>query len=139
MNTDSSHSDDVRYVKSTTSSTNSYMIKNLIEKYDLDQNGKISQEEMDIIERVIELESRKAKEADRDRREDTQRKMAWYALFGMLLYPISIVIADFAGLDRAADLLSGVAHTYVVAVAGLVAAFFGAQAYVNKEIKDTRY
>ena len=109
-----------------------YAIRNIIKRYDLEGNGKISQEEMDVIERIIELESRKAKEADRDKREDAQRKMAWFALLGMLLYPVGIMVADFGGLDKASDLLSSIAPTYFVAIAGLVAAFFGTQAYASK-------
>jgi hypothetical protein len=109
-----------------------YSVKNIIKKYDMEGNGKVSQEEMDVIERIIELESRKAKEKDRDKREDAQRGMAWFALGGMLFYPFGIILADFLALEGAATLLSNIAPTYFVAIAGLVAAFFGAQAYTNK-------
>lgn len=112
--------------------TDPYEIRNIIKRYDLEGNGKISQEEMDVIERIIELETKKAKESDRDKREDAQRKMAWFALLGMLLYPVGIMVADFTGMGKASDLLSEIAPTYFVAIAGLVAAFFGAQAYVSK-------
>jgi hypothetical protein len=47
----------------------------------------------------------------------------------MLLYPFAVVGADFVGLDKASGILGDMAPTYFVAVAGLVAAFFGAQAY----------
>jgi len=110
-----------------------YSVKNIIKKYDMEGNGKVTQEEMDVIERIIELESRKAKEADRDKREDAQRRMAWFALAGMLLYPVGIMVADFLGLEQAANLLSSIAPTYFVAIAGLVAAFFGAQAWASKK------
>jgi hypothetical protein len=110
-----------------------YSVKNIIKKYDMEGNGKVTQEEMDVIERIIELESRKAKEADRDKREDAQRRMAWFALAGMLLYPVGIMVADFLDLEQAANLLSSIAPTYFVAIAGLVAAFFGAQAWASKK------
>jgi hypothetical protein len=110
-----------------------YSVKNIIKKYDMEGNGKVTQEEMDVIERIIELESRKAKEADRDKREDAQRRMAWFALLGMLLYPVGIMLSDFLGLEQAADLLSSIAPTYFVAIAGLVAAFFGVQAWTSKK------
>jgi hypothetical protein len=109
-----------------------YAIKSLIEKYDIEGNGVISEEEMNVIERIIELEARKAKEADRDKREDAQRKMTWFALFGMLLYPLGIICTDALGLERASDLLSSIAPTYFVAIAGLVAAFFGSQAFARR-------
>jgi hypothetical protein len=109
-----------------------YSVKSIIKKYDMEGKGKVTQEEMDVIERIIELESRKAKEADRDKKEDAQRRMAWFALAGMLLYPVGIMAADLLGLEQAADLLSSIAPTYFVAIAGLVAAFFGAQAWASK-------
>jgi hypothetical protein len=110
-----------------------YSVKNIIKKYDMEGNGKVTQEEMDVIERIIELESRKAKEADRDKREDAQRRMAWFALLGMLLYPVGIMLSDLLGLEQAANLLSSIAPTYFVAIAGLVAAFFGVQAWTSKK------
>lgn len=106
-------------------------ISNILKKYDLDKDGKVSQSEIDLIEQIIDLESRKAKEADRDAKENAQRQMAWFALFGMLLYPFGIILSDFLGLETAANLLSSIAPTYFIAIAGLVAAFFGAQAYSN--------
>jgi hypothetical protein len=106
-----------------------YSIKNLMSKYDVDGSGDISAEEMDTIERIIELESKKAKEKDRDKREDAQRSMAWFALFGMLLYPFSVVLASWLGLDQGADILGSMASIYFVSVAAIVAAFYGAQAY----------
>lgn len=110
-----------------------YSVRNIIKKYDLEGNGSVSQEEMDVIERIIELESRKAKEEDRDKREDAMRRMTWFALAGMLLYPITIMITIFLGLDRAAAIIGDIAPTYFVAISALVAAFFGAQAYTNKK------
>jgi hypothetical protein len=109
-----------------------YSVKNIIKKYDMEGNGKVSQEEMDVIERIIELESRKAKEQDRDKREDAMRGMTWFALFGMLLYPLTIMVTSWLGLEGAAGIIGDIAPTYFVAIAGLVAAFFGAQAYTNR-------
>lgn len=108
-----------------------YSIKNLMSKYDVDGSGEISSEEMDTIERIIELESKKAKEEDRDKREDAQRSMAWFALAGMLLYPFSVVLALFLGLEQAGDILGDMASVYFVSVAAIVAAFYGTQAYTS--------
>jgi hypothetical protein len=49
-----------------------------------------------------------------------------------LLYPLAVVIASMAGLTEAQKTLGSMAPTYFVAVAGIVAAFFGAQAYSKK-------
>ena len=61
------------------------------------------------------------------------RKMAWFALMGMLVYPIGIVIADLIGYETTGQLLADIAPTYFVAIAGLVAAFFGADALKSKK------
>jgi hypothetical protein len=58
--------------------------------------------------------------------------MAWFALFGMLLYPFAVVLAVFAGLNEAATTLGGMAPTYFVSVAAIVAAFYGKSAIENK-------
>jgi hypothetical protein len=51
----------------------------------------------------------------------------------MLLYPIAIVGATIAGLDQGAKILGDMAGVYFIAVAGIVAAFFGAQAIGKKK------
>ena len=56
----------------------------------------------------------------------------WFALGGMLLYPFAVVVASLADLDNAQKTLGDMAPTYFVAVAGIVAAFFGPQAFTKK-------
>lgn len=87
-------------------------------------DGKIDDEE-----KRLSMEFKKKELDDQDAMRDAQRKMAWFALVGMLLYPFAVVIASIAGLDQAQATLGDMAPTYFVAVAGIVAAFFGAQAY----------
>jgi len=57
--------------------------------------------------------------------------MAWFALWGMLLYPITIILTSILGKADASQLIADIAPTYFVAIAGLVAAFFGANAYAK--------
>ncbi len=59
--------------------------------------------------------------------------MAWFALWGMLIYPIGIVIADIIGYETTGQLLADIAPTYFVAISALVAAFFGADALVKRK------
>ena len=59
--------------------------------------------------------------------------MAWFALFGMLLYPFSVVIAVWLGLSEAAKILGSMASVYFVSVAAIVAAFFGGNAYAKSK------
>jgi len=85
-----------------------------------------TQAELDREERMIRIENE-------DKRQDAQRRMSWYALAGMLLYPFAVVLASFIGLDKASTILGDMASTYFVSVAAIVAAFYGTQAYTNKK------
>ena len=79
------------------------------------------------------LEFKRKELEDADAMRDAQRSMAWFALFGMLLYPFAVVIANWVGLDQASKILGDMAATYFVSVAAIVAAFFGTQAYTKKK------
>lgn len=95
---------------------------------DTNGDGKVSRKEQDMY-----LEFKRKELEDADAMRDAQRKMAWFALGGMLLYPFAVVIAVLSGLDQASKILGDMAATYFVAVAGIVAAFFGSQAFSNKK------
>ena len=98
---------------------------------DIDNDGIVTDEEMARAKEVAEFEHNIAKFENEDKEEDQIRNMAWFALWGMLLYPVGIVGASWLTLDTAANLLSDIAPTYFVAISALVAAFFGAQAYTK--------
>ena len=89
---------------------------------DLDGDGVVTDEELDLDERMMRLENE-------DKKEDAQRYMAWFALLGMLLYPSRVVFSILVNLDQAAKILGDMAAVYYVSVAAIVAAYFGAQAF----------
>ena len=93
---------------------------------------------IDAEERQMELEFRRKALEDQDAMRDAQRRMAWFALGGMLLYPFAVVLAVFLALDQAADVLGSMAATYFVSVAAIVAAFFGGQAYTQSSSAKKR-
>ena len=95
-----------------------------LEEADTNGDGHISNGELE-----MHLEFKRKELEDADAMRDAQRKMAWFSLFGMLLYPAAVVGASLAGLSEAQGTLGDMAPTYFVAVAGIVAAFFGAQAW----------
>ena len=103
-------------------------IKNKIHPADTNGDGKVSKAEHEMY-----LEFRRKELDDQDAMRDAQRKMAWFALFGMLLYPFAVVLADVIGLEQASKILGDMAATYFVSVAAIVAAFFGTQAYSKKQ------
>jgi len=87
---------------------------------------------VDAEEHRMYLEFKRKRLEDEDAMRDAQRQMTWYALFGMLLYPFAVVIADVINLDGASKILGDMAATYFVSVAAIVMAFFGKTAYENK-------
>ena len=97
------------------------------EGMDVNGDGHISKAEME-----MHLEFKRKEMEDQDAQRDAMRKMTWFALFGMLLYPFAIVLTSFLGLPEAANIVGDIAPTYFVAIAALVAAFFGADAIKNK-------
>ena len=99
-------------------------LKKQIHPADTNGDGKVSKEEHEMY-----LEFKRKELDDQDAMRDAQRKMAWFALFGMLLYPFAVVLANLIGLDQASKILGDMAATYFVSVAAIVAAFFGTQAY----------
>ena len=105
------------------------------EKADIDGDGSISQQEMEIY-----LESKRREMEDEDAKRDQQRKMVWFALFGMLLYPLFVFGTEALGYTNASGVIGDMAPTYFMAVSVVVGAFFGADAYVKgkgkKEEKD---
>ena len=95
--------------------------QSVYEKYDLDGDGIVSDEELAKAEEMRRFENE-------DLKEDAQRKMAWFALFGMLLYPAGIFMTSLFGLDKAAVIIGEIASVFFVSVAAIVASFYGAQA-----------
>ena len=96
----------------------------VLNEADLDGDGIVSNDELEKHERILRIEYE-------DIKEDAHRNMAWFALFGMLLYPFAVVLAAWMGLSGASDILGDMAPTYFVSVAALVAAYYGKEAYVK--------
>ena len=100
---------------------------------DIDGDGIVTDEELEMDEKMLRLQDMKSHMENEDKKEDAQRHMAWFALFGMLLYPSLVVLSVFTGLEKAANVLGDMAPTYFVSVAAIVAAFFGKEAYVKSK------
>lgn len=98
---------------------------------DLDGNGTVTHDELELQRKILEIQ-------DEDAMRDAQRKMAWFALFGMLLYPFAVVLAVLLGLAEASKILGSMASVYFVSVAAIVAAFFGGQAIKGKGATDKK-
>jgi len=95
---------------------------------DTNGDGKVTDEE-----HAMYMEFKRKELEDADARRDAMRMMTWFALSGMLLYPFTILVTSMLGFESTAKIIGDIAPTYFVAIAGLVAAYFGANAYADKK------
>jgi len=100
----------------------------LASEIDTNGDGHISKEEMD-----MHLEFKRKALEDADAQRDAIRKMAWFSLIGLLVYPAGIALTSAFGMDKAATLIADIAPTYFASIAVLVSAFFGADAIAKKK------
>ncbi len=91
-----------------------------MEEYDLNGNGKLDPEE-----KAIMLEDRRRKMEDADAKRDAQRKMAWFSLTGMLVFPFGVVLTEYIKLPQASEMLASMSNIYYVSIAAIVAAYYG--------------
>ena len=99
------------------------------EKADKDGNGSVDKSEWD----ALLLDDKRMQIEDENCKRDQQRKMVWFSLAGLLLYPVMIIICNLLGQEVAANNLTAIAPTYCIAVVGIVTAFFG---FTNIKKKD---
>ncbi len=98
-------------------------------KADKDGNGSVDKSEWD----ALLLDDKRMQIEDENSKRDQQRKMVWFSLAGLLLYPVMIIICNLLGQEVAANNLTAIAPTYCIAVVGIVTAFFG---FTNIKKKD---
>ena len=97
---------------------------------DTNGDGVVSKEEHEMY-----MEFKRKELEDQDQQRDAIRSMAWFSLFGLLLYPFGIFITSFFGLDKAANLIADIAPTYFASIAVLVSAFFASDAASQRKKK----
>ena len=100
------------------------------EEVDKDNNGSIEKPEWD----ALLLDDKRRQIEDEDAHRDQTRKMAWFALWGMLLYPFAVVVTSALGLDNASSIIGSMASIYFVSVAGVVSVFMGVTNLAKKKI-----
>ena len=70
------------------------------EEADNNGSGSIEKHEWEL----LLLEDKRRRIEDEDAHRDQTRKMAWFALWGMLLYPFGVVLTSLLGLDNASSI-----------------------------------
>jgi len=101
-------------------------------EYDFNGNGKIDPDEREIM-----MEDRLRRMLDSDAKRDTQRRLVVGFAIGQLAYPLIILLASWAGLDKAAQLITDIASVFILAASGVVAAYFGFNAMEAKNATST--
>lgn len=99
-----------------------------IDGADTNGDGHVTKEEME-----MHLEFKRKALEDQDAQRDAIRKMAWFSLIGLLVYPIGIALTSALGMVQASELIADIAPTYFASIAVLVSAFFGADAIAKKK------
>lgn len=93
-----------------------------ITDYDMDHDGKITEEDKEIAKLKYEEERL-------NRRQYHQRQMAWTALWAMILFTIFLFMPIIP--DARIKLLSEISSMFYIAQAGIVGAFLGVTAWMN--------
>tara|TARA_R100000657_G_C4595269_1_gene52836 strand:+ start:267 stop:587 length:321 start_codon:yes stop_codon:yes gene_type:complete len=98
------------------------------EKLDTDKNGSLDKDEF----RALEIEDKKLIMYDNDAKRNLERKLVTMSAFGLILYPLVIILASWLGLDQAASLVTDVASVFVVASSGIIVGYMGVNAIREK-------
>ena len=100
------------------------MANSVQQKYDVDGDGKVSDNDIEDMEKIQEIE--------RDnKKQSAQRRMAWVAIWSMIVFTVvlfSPIVSD-SRVNALADLLG----LFYIAQAGVVGAFMGVSAWMSKK------
>ncbi len=91
---------------------------------DINGDGVVSDEDIKLKTKLTDLENK-------DKKEDQLRQMAWAAMFSMIVFT-GLLYLPFIDAERI-NTLSEILSTFYLAQAAVVAAFFGANAWITKK------
>ena len=98
------------------------------EKYDLDHDGVVSDDELKTSEKLVKLKNS-------DALQDQQRLMCWVSLLSVIFIIIAL-LSPFVSLERI-ESITAFLSTYTVATMGIIATFMATHAWSRKsEQKD---
>ena len=109
---------------------NELKLTDLLKKYDLDGDNVLSETELALAKQLMEIDVEKAKEQDRDLKENQLRYMAWVSMFSMIGVTIFLFLPILSN-DRLIA-LDNLIQMFYIAQAGVIASFFGSNAYMSK-------
>ena len=100
------------------------MVTQQYEKYDLDGDGEVTDKELERQQQLVELELREEK-------AESQKQMAWLAMISMVLFSIFLMLPVMP--DSRVQALSDLLGSFYIAQASIVAAYFGATAFMSRK------
>jgi len=92
-------------------------------QFDVDGEGTVTDDEMNKAQAMIDAENK-------DKKEDQLRMMAWVAMGSMVVFTFFLFL-PFVTNERLTA-LDNLLQMFYIAQAGVVATFFGSQAYMSK-------
>ena len=93
------------------------------EAHDLDGDGVVTDEEIAREKEMVELELREEK-------ADSQKQMAWIAMLSMIIFSVFLMLPMMP--DERVKALSDLLGLFYIAQASIVAAYFGATAFMSR-------
>ena len=98
--------------------------ESIYNKYDINHDGTVSDEEMARNKELLELELQEEK-------SETQKQMAWAAMLSMIIGTILLFTPVIP--DSRVSALSDLLGLFYIAQAGVVGAYMGVTAWMNKK------
>ena len=97
----------------------------MVHNFDRNRDGKVTVEELALSREQLKIDNE-------DRKQDAQRLMVWFALAGMLTYPLILVLSEWGGFEGSMTVIGSFASTYFVSVSAIVAAYFAKEGYIGR-------
>ena len=91
-------------------------------RYDIDRDGKVSQEDLEEVQTIVELELREEKAR-------TQKRMAWTAMGTMFVFTLALFSPMLS--DTRVKALGDLLGLFYIAQAGIVGAYMGVTAWMQ--------
>lgn len=103
----------------------------MVDIIDSNKDNMIDSEEIEISERVLELELREEK-------HKSQQKMAWTSLVSMIIFVI-VILSPIISNEKL-EILTDLFGLYFISVSGIIAAYFGTSAWMsNNAMNNSSY
>lgn len=97
--------------------------KSRYESLDLDQDGTVSDDELEKADRILEMEITSEK-------SDSQRRMAWVCLLSVVV--LTVLLISPAVAETRVDALSDLVGLFYISMAGVIGAHMGVQAWMSR-------